>query len=232
MKLLTQNVDSRNGKGTMTSIKVLVVSDQPLVRLGILSLLNVDPQLFSCGEACDAAGAMKMAAEQAPKLIVVDVHLKGRIDLKLIKKLREDQPQVFILAISMQTDSLFAGQVLAAGANGYVTGEDDAKSVAEALKTVARGRTYLSANLVQRFTPTMANHAPLEAKDPASLLTERELQVFELIGSGQSTKRIAGQLKLSVHTVETYRERIRAKLGVDDGSEMAYHAIVWQLLNT
>jgi DNA-binding NarL/FixJ family response regulator len=210
---------------------VLVIGTRPIVRLGILAILHESPNLRLCGEAADPAEAMQAASLHRPDLAVVDIDVRGNVGLKLIQQLKKSFDGLSILALSHQPDAYFAGQVLAAGARGYVTTWEESRAIADAMQAVAQGQTYLRANLVGLFAAPSGNNGSAATAEPTMLLTQRELEVFDLIGSGRATKQIARQLRLSVHTIETYRERIRSKLGDLDGAELVYQAIVWKMLN-
>jgi DNA-binding NarL/FixJ family response regulator len=175
--------------------------------------------------------AVEAARLYHPDLAIVHLDVRNNVGLNLIAQFRQHCPGLSILALSHQGDAYFAGQALAAGATGYVTSLEDLPALAEAVQTVGHGQTYLRANLVNTFTKWSGTNGSATTVEPTKLLTPRELQVFDAIGLGHSTKKIARQLHLSVHTIETYRERIRNKLGDLDGSELVYQAIVWKLLN-
>lgn len=224
----TSRIPSRHARPTFD---VLVISARPIVRLGILAILNQAREFRLCGDVADAEEALQTAMTHRPDLAIVDIDVRGDIGLKLVQQLKQCTEGLSILAISHQPDAYFAGQVLAAGATGYVTSWEDATAIAEAIKTVAGGKTYLRANLSSTFAGTTKRNGAVTIEDPTLLLTQRELQVFDSMGTGLSTKQIARQLRLSVHTIETYRERIRGKLGHLDGSQLIHHAIVWKLLN-
>ncbi|HEV3344801.1 MAG TPA: response regulator transcription factor [Pirellulales bacterium] len=220
-----------NGRNARPAFDVLVIGTRPIVRLGILAILDESPNFRLCGEAADASEALQAARLRQPDLAVVDIDVRGNVGLKLIQQLKQSFDGLSILALSHQPDAYFAGQVLAAGARGYVTTWEDGRAIAEAMQAVAQGQTYLRANLVGLFAAPSGNNGSVATAEPTMLLTQRELEVFDLIGSGRATKQIARQLRLSVHTIETYRERIRNKLGDLDGAELVYQAIVWKLLN-
>jgi DNA-binding NarL/FixJ family response regulator len=220
-----------NRRNAPSAVHVLVISSRPVVRLGIRAFLQETPRFELCGEVADASDAVEAARLYHPDLAVVDLDVRCNVGFKLIAELKQTCYGLSILALSHQGDACFAGQVLAAGATGYITTWEDLSALAEAFQTVGNGQTYLRANLVNTFTEWPSKNKSATTVEPTMLLTQRELQVFDAIGSGHSTKKIARQLHLSVHTIETYRERIRSKLGDLDGSELVYQAIAWKLLN-
>lgn len=211
----------------MEKTRVLIVDDHPLVREGLAARLSRRPDLEVCGEAADVEGALALLDSLRPGLMIVDLSLKGGHGLELIKKTHSRQPATKMLVVSAHDESLFARRVLKAGAHGYVNKQEAQEKVIEAVETVMRGDKYLSEDLTKqllgRATGLESGHAEIEA------LSDRELEIFELIGHGKSTRAIAEQLHLSIHTIETHRENIRAKLGLRNGSELTRSAVQWVL---
>jgi DNA-binding NarL/FixJ family response regulator len=231
MPISPKQISRSNGRAGRSLFNVLVVGNRPVVRLGISAIIRDCPDFKLYSEVADTAEALQAAKLGKPDLAVVDIDVRNQLGLSFIHELKRAWHGVSILTLSHQPDAYFAGQVLAAGATGYVTIWEGLPALTEAMQTVARGQTYLRASLLSMFGGSRGHNGTVSIDDPTLRLTERELQVFDLIGSGDSTKKIARRLRLSVHTIETYRERIRCKLGDLDGAELVYQAIVWKLLN-
>lgn len=202
-----------------------VISDHPLVRMAVLELARQDTFCLCCVEATTAEEAVSCLATSDPDVAFVDLSFSSGMGLRLIEDLRTANPRTRLLASSPHDDLLFAGQVIGAGAIGYLHRSAPPEEIQTALRMVASGQTYIG----PQFTRQIVGDD--RGKGPLALLTQREAQVYELIGQGDSTKRIARKLGLSANTVETYRERIRGKIGAKDGADLVYRAIVWVLLN-
>lgn len=209
----------------MRKRRVLVVEDHPVFRLGLRELLDQEDDLEVCAEASDIAEAAAALGRALPDVIVTDLSLKGRSGLDLIRDVRERHPGLPVLVVSMYDEALYAERALAAGARGYVMKQETSDSIVQAVRTVLEGRLYLSprtmADLVAKFVRPdgAADRSPLER------LTDRELEVFRLIGQGQTTGEIAATLCLSAKTIGTYRERIKEKLGLRTSAELTLHAM-------
>jgi DNA-binding NarL/FixJ family response regulator len=208
-------------------VKVLIVDDHPLVREGLAAHISAQPDMQVCGEAPDVDGALKLLDRTHPTLIVVDLTLKNGHGLDLIKKVSRIAPQTKILVVTAHDESLLAERALRAGAHGYVNKQEAQETVIDAARTVLRGGRYLSAEMTQR----LLERAVAGPSRPGGIesLSDREIEIFELIGHGNSTRSIARQLHLSIHTIETHRENIRAKLNLRDGSELVRRAVQWVL---
>jgi DNA-binding NarL/FixJ family response regulator len=209
--------------------RILIVDDHPLVRSGLRLLIDCEPDLVVCGEAADANEAMRLLESHKPDLLIVDLSLKESSGLELIKRIRTRNAEVKILVSSMFEESLYAERVLSAGALGYVHKQEGMDRVIEAIRCVLSGRVWLSTAMSDRMLRKMTASPAPSTQSPVHTLSDRELEVFELIGRGRSTKDIAKQLYLSVKTVETHREKIKAKLGLASGSELTRAAIQWVL---
>jgi DNA-binding NarL/FixJ family response regulator len=204
--------------------KILIVDDHPIVREGLASLINGEPDLKVCGEAEDVPSGLAAAEKLRPDLVVADLSFNGRSGLDLIKGIRGQQPDLPILVLSVHDESAYAERVLQAGANGYIMKEEAAGCVIAALRRVLAGEIYLSANMSSEVLKRVTEGAP---RTPLSCLTDRELDVYRLIGRGYGVKQMAEELNLSRKTVETYRARIREKLGLSTSGELLQHAIRW-----
>lgn len=209
--------------------RILIVDDHPLVRSGLRVLIDDEPDLQVCGEAADADEAIRMLDAHKPDLLIVDLSLKESSGLDLIKRVHLRNPEVKILVSSMFDESLYAERVLNAGALGYVHKQEAMEKVIEAIRCVLYGRVYLSTAMSDRMLHRLTSKQQAANQSPVETLSDRELEVFELIGRGRSTSDIARQLHLSVKTVETHREKIKVKFNLKTGSELHQHAVRWFL---
>jgi len=207
--------------------RIVVVDDHPMVRERLAELINREPDLQVCGEAEDRHGALQVVATTRPHLAIVDLTLKGSHGMDLIRDLQEFHPQVRILVVSMQEESLYAERVIRAGARGYITKQEATRNVMQAIRTVLAGEVYLSARLASHLLTRVVGQQRPEAVLSVGTLADRELQVFERVGRGFSTRQIAEQLHLDIKTIETYRARIKEKLKLKDASELLQRAIAW-----
>jgi DNA-binding NarL/FixJ family response regulator len=207
--------------------RVLIVDDHPIVREGLRALISQHPDLAVCGEAESVSEALALAASAAPDIAVVDISLKDSDGLELIRCLRESYPSVRILVSSMHDESLYARRSLRAGALGFVSKENAAKQIVDAIRRVLEGRIYLSQEMSEQLISRMITREDDPSRSSVESLSDRELEVFRWIGHGLTTREIAGRLNLSIKTVETYRQRIRQKLELRNGAELARRATQW-----
>lgn len=207
--------------------KVLIVDDHPLVREGLAVRLGSQANLEVCGEAEDVDTALDLLEAERPELMIVDLSLKQGHGLDLIRKTSSLWPATRMLVISAHDELLFANRVLRAGALGYINKQEAQEKVIEAVATVLRGERYLSEKMTKQLADRGVD-SPRRAGGVESL-SNRELELFELFGRGKSTREIADQLHLSIHTIETHRENIRAKLNLRNGSELVRMAVQWVL---
>jgi DNA-binding NarL/FixJ family response regulator len=205
--------------------KVLLVEDHAMFRERLAQLINQDHAMTVCGETDNIQDAMEIAQRENPDIAIVDLTLKGSSGLELIKNLKALQINLPVLALSMHEESLYAERVLAAGGRGYITKNENTDTLLHAIRWVLHGKVYLSQkmteNLLGKFTGS-------EVTEPAiNRLADRELEVFQLIGTGRTTREIAEALNLGVTTIETYRMRIKEKLGLRNTAELQHRASVW-----
>jgi DNA-binding NarL/FixJ family response regulator len=204
--------------------RVLIVDDHAIVRQGLIQVLNAQHDIVVCGEAEDAPQALALLESTAPGLVVCDVSLKGRNGIELVKDIHSRRPNLPVLVLSMYDESLYAERALRAGARGYIMKQEVLGKLMEAIRRVLSGEIYLS----DRFASAMVRKA-LDGKSTASSpfrdLSDRELEVFQYIGEGLPTREIAERLFLSVKTIETHREHIKAKLGLKSSSQLLRYAI-------
>lgn len=207
--------------------RILIVDDHPLVREGLADLVNKEKDLVVCGQAEDAYQAMEAIRELKPDMAIVDISLKETSGLELIKDIKIQHPSMPILTLSMHEESVYAERALRAGAKGYIMKREATKKVVTAIRKVLRGQLYLSEKMTTRLVRKFVDGKPEAGTSPIDRLTDRELEVFCLLGRGNGTRQISEQLHLSVKTIETYRSRIKEKLNLTSASELLQHAFQW-----
>lgn len=214
--------------GPTNKARVLLVDDHPIVRQGMTLLINDEADLHVCGEAATAAEAVKQIDALHPDVVVVDISLQDRSGLELIKELQGRDAELPILALSMHEESLYAERVLRAGGRGYITKQEAPHKVLDAIRKVLSGQIYVSEQAATRLLNHFASNKTMDA-DPIRRLSDRELEVFTLIGRGYSTREIAERLYLSVKTVEAHREHIKDKLNIRNWIELLRQAMHFAL---
>jgi DNA-binding NarL/FixJ family response regulator len=207
--------------------RILIVDDHPLVRSGFVQLISDEPDLEVCGEASDEAQALQLVAATTPDLVIIDLSLAGGSGINLIERIKAHYTEVCMLVVSMHDESLFAERVLTAGALGYLNKQEAPSNIIRAIRRVLEGRVYLSDKLTERLLDSLTGMAKGPGQSPMQRLSNRELEVFELIGRGMTTGKIADHLKLSTKTIETHRENIKKKLGLASGQELTRRAMHW-----
>jgi DNA-binding NarL/FixJ family response regulator len=212
--------------------RVLIVDDHPAVREALALRIGRQLDLEVCGEAADTTEALALIAERQPDVAVVDISLKTGNGIDLIKRIKARNDQVRLLVWSMHSESLYAERALRAGALGYVTKDQATDRIIEAIRRVLDGKVWLSEAMAERLLHrAVGTEGAAATLSPLDALADRELEVFRLIGEGMKTAEIAERLHLSVKTVETYRDRIRQKLDLSDGTKLAHYATQWVLEN-
>jgi len=206
---------------------VFLVDDHPLVREWLTQFIQRESDLTICGEAEDTQDALKGIEETNPAIVIADISLKSTHGLELVKDLQVRYPALPVLVLSMHDESLYAERVLRAGAKGYITKQEATKKILLAIRQVIAGQIYISEKMASRMVHKMVMGRADTQKSPIERLTDRELEVFQLIGRGQATRRIAAELHLGIKTVESYRARIKEKLKLEDGTQLLQHAIQW-----
>jgi len=204
---------------------VFVVDDHPLLRQGLALLINQEPDLTVSGEAEDAHAALKAIAENQPDVLIADISLNGPDGLDLLKTLRTLYPDLPVLILSMHDESIYAERALRSRANGYIMKQEATEKVLVALRRILAGDIYLSEKMANKLLHQYISGAPADMTSRLSALSDRELEVFRLIGEGRSTRQIAETLHLSIKTVETYQAHIKDKLSLRSGRELVQHAI-------
>lgn len=211
-------------------LRILIVDDHPIVREGLRHLINDEADMRVCGEAGTAARALALLPVMQPDVAVVDLSLGLDDGLELVRTIaaQPDAVRVRVLVLSMHDEMLYAERALRAGARGYIMKRGAMPDLLTAIRRVAAGRTYVSAEIAERLVDRVARPgSPPASADPLELLSDRERQVFELIGRGLATREIAEQLSVSVKTIETHQSRIKQKLGLRTGRELMRRAVAW-----
>jgi DNA-binding NarL/FixJ family response regulator len=208
--------------------RVLLVDDHPILRKGLAQMINMEQDLTVCGEAEEAGKAFELVGTLQPDVAVVDISLKTGNGIELVKNIKARYPELPILVLSMHDESLYAERALRAGSLGYIMKEEATEQVLIAIRRVLKGEIFLSekmkSRMLQQLTTGGRNKVVVS---PIENLTDRELEVFRLIGEGRSTRQIAAELHLSVRTVEAYREYIKSKLNLRNATELVQHAFHW-----
>jgi DNA-binding NarL/FixJ family response regulator len=205
----------------------LIVDDHPVVRQGLRAVLNRTTDLTACGEAQTIYDALRLIEQLQPDVVAVDISLGGDSGIDLIKDIRVRHPRLPVLTLSVHDEEIYAERVLRAGANGYITKAEGPDCVLKALRTVLSGQVFLSERMSSQMLSRMTGRKADEGGLSVDRLSDRELQVYELIGKGTSTRDIAKSLHLSIKTVESHRANIKEKLQIGSATELLQHAIRW-----
>jgi DNA-binding NarL/FixJ family response regulator len=210
--------------------RVLIVDDHPAVREGLAMRIGAQPDLEVCGEAADVGEALRAVTEARPDVAVIDIALKNGNGLDLIKRLKARGASVRMLVWSMYNESLFAERALRAGALGYINKEHATDQIITAIRCVLSGKVYLSEPLTGQLLSRLLHGSPEQARrSPVAALSDRELEVFQLIGQGLDTQQIAEKMRVSPKTIETYRARIKEKLNLKSSVALLRHALQWAI---
>ena len=207
---------------------ILIVDDHPIVREGMAQLVEqkFGGQHKVTGQADNADEALDKLTLLKPDMVIVDIFLKGSDGIELVKRIRSKDHDINILVLSMHDESLYAGRAIAAGAQGYVMKQEEPEEIIKAIDQVLQGQVYLSSKMATSLLRNRANNTD-KGLSLISLLTDRELEVFRLFGSGWTTRKIAKHLHLSIKTIETYSSRIKEKLELENVNELIQRAVQW-----
>ncbi len=206
--------------------RILIVDDHPLVRTGFAQLISDCSDLEVCGEAGDMAEALRQIEAIEPDLAIIDLSLAGGSGLDLIEHIKSRNKNILMLVASMHDETLYAERVLAAGARGYINKQEAQERIIKAIRHVLDGKVYLSQQMTERMLAGMVDAGNNDKRDINSL-SNRELQVFEMIGRGVSTGQMAEWLNISIKTIETHQAHIKKKLGLGSAHELNQRAIRW-----
>ena len=207
--------------------KVFLVDDHPIVRQGLALLIDREADLAVCGEADGGFGVLQSISELRPDIVVLDISLNGPDGLDILKTIRGREPELPVLVLSMHDELTYAERALRAGANGYIMKQEATEKVLVAIRRILRGEMYLSDRLTNRMLQQFVRGSAPSTESPLSNLSDRELEVFRLIGEGHATRRIADELHISIKTVESYQAHIKEKLSLRSARELVQHAIEW-----
>ena len=207
--------------------QVVLVEDHPMFREQLAHLINRQPDMSVCAEADNGSDGLAAITRQRPALAIIDITLKGSSGLELLKDLRAQGSRVPVLVLSMHPESLYAERALRAGGNGYITKEEASGKVMTAIRQVLAGEIYLDPRFMKRVVSRVLVNPRNNSAAPLERLTDRELAVFELIGEGRTTREVGVRLRVSAATVETYRARIKEKLGLENASQLHARASSW-----
>jgi DNA-binding NarL/FixJ family response regulator len=209
-----------------TKVRVFLVDDHPIVRRGFQLLLAMEPDLMVCGEADGGPAALQKILALKPDVAIVDLSLKASSGLELIKQLRAQALKLKLLVFTMRDEGIYAERALRAGADGYITKEEGTEKAIQAIRLLMHGKRYFSDNMAQKMIDTMAGNTP-GTEMAFKSLSDRELEVLEMIGDGLGSREIAEKLHISIKTIESHREHMKAKLGLTRATELVSYAFNW-----
>ena len=215
------------GRQPASVSKIIIVDDHPIVRQGLAALINQQEDMEVCAQAADGREAMDQIGKLRPDLVTVDLTLGESGGLELIKNIKSRYPDLPMLVISIHDESLYAERVLRAGAKGYIMKQEATENVTEAIGKVLAGQVYVSEGMSDRIVRSFLGGTTKSQTPTVSALSDRELEVFQLIGQGYGTRKIAEMLHLSIKTIETYRAHIKFKLDLDNAAHLLQYAVQW-----
>lgn len=208
--------------------KILIVDDHPIFRMGLKELLSQEEDLTVCGIAEDIAGARRSLSDNQPDLAVIDISLAEENGLDLVKEISMHYSGLPVLVLSLHDESVWAERAIRAGARGYVMKKEASESVVQAIRNIVNGEIHVSPDMMTHLLDKFQGSPDAQGGPTVDVLTDRELEVFRLIGSGLSTREIADRMKLGIKTIGTYRDRIKQKLCLKSAIELTRHAVLWQ----
>jgi DNA-binding NarL/FixJ family response regulator len=212
---------------TSPKSKVLLVDDHPIVREGLSRVIQQETDLTVCGEAENSQQAMQIIETASPNIAIIDISLAESHGLELVKMLKATYPELPVLMLSMHDESLYAERALRAGAKGYIMKQEPPAELIRAIRRVLRGEIYVSQSFAGQMLTKLTGGQSQTAASPVDQLSDRELEVLTLLGQGRKTSQIAHDLRLSIKTVETYREHIKEKLELKDATSLMRYAVQW-----
>lgn len=225
---MTQMTKAESAAGTT---RIVIVDDHPLVREGLIGLLSAQSDFLVCGEAAGVVEARQVVASAKPDVAIIDLTLSDGTGIELIKELKAKYQGLKLLVLSMHDESLFAERAMRAGAVGYVSKHEASRTIVQAVRSILAGKLYLSPNMTELVVQRAFVAGADLSRPPVDRLTDREREVFELIGQGLSSRQIAVKLEVSPKTIETHREHIKEKLELSTGTELTRYAVQWVLEN-
>src|ERR1700683_4191769 len=223
------SVASKSQHQPVVKKRILVVDDHPIIRQGLALMVNREADLVVCGEAEEAMGSMLVMASSRPDVLIVDISLNGPDWLDLLKNIRTTHPALPVLILSMHDELIYAERALRAGANGYIMKQEATEKVLVAVRRILSGEIYVSDRIANKMLKHYITGAGTLRNSSIADLSDRELEVFRLIGEGHGTRQIAEELHLSIKTVESYQAHIKEKLSLRSARELMQHAIQWNM---
>ena len=221
-----QETNANSGAGAAKR-RILLVDDHPLTIEGLAGIINGQADLQICGLASNPAEAMSALSKGRPDLMITDMTMPGRSGIEFIKDVHAILPELPMLVLSMHDEMLYSERVLRAGARGYVMKDAGSAKVLEIIRLILSGQSYVSPQMTARLLDAATGHRPRGSSSPIAKLSDREFEVFRLLGSGKSTKEVAGALHLSSKTVDVHRGHIKDKLQLKDAAALIHHAVRW-----
>ncbi len=209
------------------SLDILIVEDHPIFRMGMKEMIDHEPDMKVCGEAEDVNTALELVKSCRPDLAIVDLSLKESNGMDLVREIHDHHQPCNTLVLSMHDEALHAERCLLAGAKGYIMKQEASESVVTAIRNIMVGHIHVSSRIMSHLLNVFRKQPDLAHASPLARVTDRELEIFQLIGNGLSSKQIAMQLNISIKTVGTYRERIKDKLHLSNASELIRFAVIW-----
>jgi len=218
---------TKRKRAARTRWRILILDDHPITRYGLAQLINHEPDLLVCGEAATARDALATISSAQPDLVLADITMPGRSGLEFIKDAQAQYSQVPVLVMSMHDESLYAERVLRAGGRGYIMKNEGGEKLLEAMRRVLGGEIYVSPSVSAAVLDAFSRRGNTAGQASLNMLSDREFEVFQLIGQGYSTQQIGRRLNLSVKTVGTHRQHIKEKLKVQTAPELIKQAVQW-----
>jgi DNA-binding NarL/FixJ family response regulator len=206
--------------------RLLILDDHPMMREGLSQLINHNPGLVVCGEAGSGREALDLIRKLKPDLVLADISLPDTNGLEMVKNIRVMFPGTAVLVISMHDESMYAERVLRAGGRGYIMKQEGGRKILEAIQRVLGGQVYVSEKMSATLLGALSGQ-PADGKTPIAHLSDREFEVFQLMGQGRTSRAIAEQLGLGLKTVETHRAAIKKKLKLNSATELVHYAVRW-----
>lgn len=208
--------------------KILIVDDHPIFRMGLKELLSQEEDLRVSGVAADFGGARKCLSQDQPDLAIIDISLAAENGLELVKEINSNYSGLPILVLSLHDESVWAERAIRAGARGYVMKKEASESVIAAIRNIFNGKIHVSPDMMAHLLDKFQGNPDAQGAPTVDVLTDRELEVFRLIGSGLTTREIAERMKLGVKTIGTYRDRIKQRLCIKSATELTRRAVIWK----
>ena len=220
-------------KKSISEKKIMIVDDHPLLRQGIKKVIDMEKDLKVCSEAASANDAIDQIIKYEPDVIIIDITLSGNVNgIELIKTIRQRYPKIYTIVLTMHDESIYGERSLRAGARGYVVKEVASKNIVQAIRTVLNGDMYISEELSKKIVGRVVHDSGDTVGLSIENLTDREFEIFHLIGNGFSTKEIAGKFNISIFTVESHKKKIKEKLNFKDSPELIKNAIQWIIMQS